>query len=250
MIPWLARRNERRRPVPMIFRWKRPRAISFRLGFFLLLSFALHLTGFYLFKVVYPPNRKSLPRDAEIWQLRADDPDVLANLARHGPALGAFSGAIPFREGPPAVELVPMRLSFDGYQPGFEPLPRRSLNQPLVFPDAVPATLPPVEEVPMAGLPAVAFDSRILWEDPATGKQTEMSWTSPEPNLVTGESLWQVRVVSSGQVSEAVPIRSIGGVTDAALRRHLLNVIVPEELRPVSGATRWLKLRFSSGPRS
>jgi hypothetical protein len=247
MITWLARRNERRRPISLVFRWKRPHAFSFRLGFFLLLSFALHLTGFYLFKVVYPPNQKSLPRDAEIWQLDTADPSVLANLSRHGPALGAFSGAIPFREGPPAVELVPMRLSFDGYQPAFEPLPQRSLNQPLVFPEAVPATLPPVEDVPMAGLPAPARAGRILWEDPATRKQTDMSWNCPEPGLVSGESLWQARVRANGQVAEAVPIRSTGGAADAALRRHLLDVIVPEELRPAPGATRWLNLRFAPG---
>lgn len=250
MITWLARRNERRRPIPLVFRWKRPRAISFRLGFFLLLSVAIHLTGFYLFKVVYPPNQKALPRDAEIWQLRPEDPDVLAQLTRKGPALGAFSSAVPFRDGPPAVELVPMRLSFDGYQPGFEALPPRALNQPLVFPDAVPAALPPVEEVPIAGLPAPAPETRLTWEDPASGEHAAMPWTCPEPNLVASESLWQARVASSGQVTEAVPIRSTGGAADAALRRYLLNVIVPEELRPVPGVTRWLNLRLSSGPKS
>ncbi|MFM7180108.1 MAG: hypothetical protein ACKO2G_01380 [Verrucomicrobiales bacterium] len=216
----------------------------------MLLSFALHIAGFYLFRVVYPPNQKSLPRDAEVWQLRADDPDVLANLARHGPALGAFSGAVPFRDGPPAIDLVPMRLSFDGYQPGFERLPPRSLNQPLVFPNAVPAALPPTEELPMAGLPSPARDGQTLWEDPATGEQTEMPWTCPEPTLVTGESLWQARVTDSGQVAEAVPLRSTGGAADAALRRHLLNIIVPESIRPAPGAVRWLNLRFAPGPKS
>ena len=234
----------------MIFRWKRPRAVSFRLGFFLLLSLAIHLAGFYLFKVVYPPNQKSLPRDAEIWQLRPDDQEVLANLARQVPALGAFSSAIPFRDGPTALDLVPMRLSFDGYQPGFEPLPPRALNQPLVFPEAVPAALPPVEEVPMAGLPAPAREGRLIWEDPATGKETEMPWTCPDPILQTGESLWQVHIGSGGHPSEAVPVRSTGGATDAVLRRHLLNVIAPPELRPAAGETRWINLRFGPGPKS
>jgi hypothetical protein len=250
MITWLARRNERRRPIPLVFRWKRPHAFSFRLAFFLLLSFAIHLTGFYLFKVVYPPNQKSLPRDAEVWQLRADDPDVLANLARKGSALGAFSGAIPFRDGPPPVALVPMRLSFDGYQPGFEPLPPRALNEPLVFPDAVPAALPPVEETPMAGQPLPEREDRLIWEDPATGQQTEIPWTCPEANLVTGDSLWQARVAPGGQLVEAVPVRSTGGAADAALRRHLLNLTAPETHRPPAGGHRWINLRFAPGPRA
>lgn len=247
MLTWLARSNERRRPISLIFRWKRPHSFSFRLVFFFVLSFALHIAGFYLFKVVYPPNQKSLPRDAEVWQLDTNDPEVLAHLARHGPALGAFSGAVPFRDGPSPSALVPMRLSFDGYQPGFEPLPPRSLNEPLVFPDAVPAALPPIEETPSALLAPVTREDRVLWEEPATGKQVEVPWTCPEANLVTGEALWQVRVGANSQITEAVPIRSTGGAADAALRRYLLQLVVPGELRPETGTDRWLYLRFATG---
>ena len=246
MKNWWARRKERRRPVALIFRWKRPHGLSFRLGFFLVLSLALHIAGFYMFKVVYPPNQKVLPRDAEVWQLPADDPRVLAQLARHGTALGAFSGAIPFRDGPPATEIVPMRLSFDGYQPAFEPLPPRRLNQPLVFPDAVPAMLPPGEELAIEGKPIRTERNLLIWENPANGSSVEMPWTCPEEHAPGSDALWQVLVDPAGRVIEAVPVRSPGGQADAGIRRHLLALAAPEPMRPPPGGSSWFQLRLTT----
>lgn len=246
MKNWWARRKERRRPVALIFRWKRPHGFSFRLGFFLLLSFALHVAGFYLFKVVYPPNQKALPRAAEVWQLPADDPRVLAQLARHGTALGAFAGAIPIRESSPATTLVPLRLSFDGYSPSFVALPPRQLNQPLEFPDAVPALLPPVEELTVQDQSPMAARDSILWEDPATGTTAELPWTCPENSKAGTESVWQARVDAAGRVIEVVPVRSPGGAADAGMRRHLLTLSAPATLRPPAGGTGWLLIRLTA----
>ena len=87
MATWWKPWNRMGRAVNLIYRWRRPRAISFRLAFFLLISTTIHLTAFYVFEVVYPPNKKLLPRDAAVWVLPENDPRIQALMARHGAVL-------------------------------------------------------------------------------------------------------------------------------------------------------------------
>lgn len=246
---WPARRPR----VSLMFRWRRPHGLSFRLVFFLFLSAVFHLAAFYVFKVVYPPNKKSLPRDAGVWWLLESDPQVKALLARHSASLAAFAGSVPADHGP-ATEMVGMRLSFDRHEPGFAPPPARKPGESLVFPDAVPALLPPVSvspddpiETPPPDPVAKVPEKALVWAAPG-GVVVEADWIGPSPIAPIppgAEWRFQVGVESSGRVKEAVLVQGTGGAADAEVRRQLLGSLVATELpRPKPGELSWFSLRL------
>lgn len=253
MPMWWKFWNRRARPVDLMFRWRRPRAISFRLGFFLLISVTVHFAAFYVFEVVYPPNKKILPRDGAVWMLPDNNPQVQALLARHAGALGAFRavGVAVDGDRAGAAALVPFRLSFDSYQPRFEPLPPRSLGKPLEYPDAVPVVLPPVEEPGGDAAQAVARATGpvAIWMS-ADGKDAVAPWTGPLPTWPgqrhTGAS-WEFQIACDrhGRVVEAVMAKGTGTGADALVRRQLLGLQVPDAMpRPNGPVPVWLTVNL------
>ena len=179
-MAWWRWHGRKRAPVALIFRWRRAHMFSFRLFFFLFASVVMHLAAFYVFEVVYPPNKKDLVRDAAIWLLPMDEPGVRAVLAGHGASLRAFSGGTGGLV-EQAVPVVPLRFSFEEYQPRFEPLAPRELSAPLVFPEAVPVVLPDLEPVmeiePGEGVAVVATPAQsapLAWRVP-TGETAAMA---------------------------------------------------------------------------
>ena len=244
MATWWKPWNRMGRAVNLIYRWRRPRAISFRLAFFLLISTTIHLTAFYVFEVVYPPNKKLLPRDAAVWVLPENDPRIQALMARHGAALGGFRAVGMEASG----WAIPFRLSFDNYVPRFEDLPRRELGRPLVYPDAVPAVLPPVEnEMGAVAMPVVQAEpasASMVWRT-AAGEESSDAWTGDWPTLpgdgqAGAEWEFQIAYDRHGRVIEVAISKGTAAGADALLRRQLLGRVVPENLpRPKHATPAW-----------
>ena len=245
---WMFWRADRPK-VNLIFRWRPAHGFSFRLVFFLFLSLACHFAAFYVFKVVYPPNKKNLPRDAGVWLLPMDDPQVKALLARHSASLGAFGAVAPEPE-ESAVALVPARLTTEGHQLGFLPLPPSRFAFPLVFPDAADAGLPPVAagETAAPARPADARQGAVLqWVDEAGTVRTSSAGirVSQGTGDEADSSGWVFRVAIDrhGRVKEAALLRGSGDARDALLRRAILALYAPDELpRPAPGTLAWFTL--------
>ena len=233
--------------VPLVFRWRKPHGLSFRLGLFLLSSVVIHLAAFYAFEVVYPPNRKDLIRDGTLWLLSSEEPTVRAVLARHEAALQAFSGLgsqSTQRIGPK----VTLRSTLDRYEPNFMPLPVRSLEQALVFPDAVPKMLPvlsiedtrannPPESVVRSGIGMIWADGQI--DDIPLNIQTLAGAASQEGWL------FGVAYGADRRVREAVVLHGPGTDVGGQLRRWVLSLSVPKNLPAArSRALAWTTLRL------
>jgi hypothetical protein len=249
MAAWWKFWNRRSRVVELIYRWRRPRAISFRLIFFLLISATLHLAAFYLFEVVYPPGKKNLPRDVGVWMLPDDDPRIQAVLSRHAGALGIFRSVDAADDGlDTATMAVPFRLSYVNHVPDLVALPERTLGGPLEYPDAVPTDLPPVAEaitLAPATPPPVPAPATITWKG-GGGLEMVVPWSGEVPRIRASggaPAAWEFQIACDrhGRVIEAVVVNGVEAVADASLRRQLLALTVPDALpRPTGAAPVWL----------
>lgn len=132
-----------------IFDWSRRRLRDhLRLAVFVVLSVGAHAFFFYLFKVVYAPSERVLPRSSQVMLLHRSDPRTVTMLrdledrfaARGGAISSAVSGSLRLEDRSAIYE-----PSYSGHELSLErlELPRPSLDLPAGRDPAVPE-LPPV----------------------------------------------------------------------------------------------------------
>jgi len=238
--------GNKERKVSTVFRWKRSRWPSFRLCYLFFIVLSLHVAGFYLIDIAYPPSRKDLVRQASLYYLPADNPEVRRILARHEEALRVFGGLRGVESDlPQAAQLT---LSFENYLPELLEDPPLATGGPrVVFPPLTPfATLPP----PPA---ATRFEPRVAPEEPVvrllpSGGDMEDA-TVHDPGL--SEDEWQkvsgrvmraeVGVDVDGRVLYCFVRNGGDPALDGRLREFMLRQRIPRAWLPeASGGISWL----------
>ena len=66
--------------APFIFNWEGPRHRKLAIAGFIAASFVLHITGFYLFQVVYPPIVSLLPAPQRVNLIAANSEQAVTLL--------------------------------------------------------------------------------------------------------------------------------------------------------------------------
>lgn len=118
--------DDEQKPEALIFQWKHRQKAMFHIAVFLVLSVVLHVFGFYLFQVVYPPAGKVEPVPDRLTVLDPSDPEVHAMM-------GKIQDRIVFLR--PASENSELRPSLDDYSIRFEPtFSNRQPEMKLSFP--------------------------------------------------------------------------------------------------------------------
>lgn len=231
----------------LVFTWRRPHAVSFRLVFLLFCSLFLHVAAFYLVEVVYPPSRKEIIREGVVWLFPAGDGSTRATLARHEKELHHFSG-FEAVNGPADEAVVSLRLAYENYRPRLRPLPKLGPETRMEFPEAVPAVLPPLApDLPAAVAEPVARESSALgrWmcgagSEPVVVVMDGVLPASLRRRLRGGEARVHLGYGDRGRVRLAAVVDGPGGLWDQELRRALLGMRVPADLpRPEAGGLTW-----------
>ena len=96
----------------LVFDWWHRQKAFFHIAIFLVLSGVLHVFGFYVFQVVYPPGGKVEPVPDRLTVLDPSDPEVHAMM-------GKLQDRVVFLR--PASEDSDLRPSIDDYSIRFEP---------------------------------------------------------------------------------------------------------------------------------
>jgi hypothetical protein len=243
----LFRRRQNAPSLPLLFRWRHPHWLSFRLVFLLIFSLFLHLAAFYAFEVVYPPSRKQVSREASLWLLPRGDPAARALLARHGDRLGVFDARA--EQGstiPPSP--VAMSLSFDNHRPEFRRWPADLPSDGPAFPDVLPPILPPpasFAEAPnrashnVRAAPLLALEWR---SDTGTARsQVDGAAGASLAGLLQGGPATLHAGFDSGRViRHLLVIEGPGGAAAARLRQALAGRRAPGTLpAPPPGGIAW-----------
>jgi len=141
----------------LLFRWKKPKLWDWRVPFCVMVAVFGHAFAFYVFKVVYPPSDRIVPRSNPVSILHEDNPDarkLLSQLEDRGFSVWPGEGT-EIEEWSPAREHISFQPSFSGYEIALRKTdpPRWQLNQRstdpaeiLVFPS--PEVLPEPENTP------------------------------------------------------------------------------------------------------
>ena len=236
----------------LTFDWQQSGRRPFWLLFFIVLSCIGHLVCFYLFRVVYPPQKRELVSAASVTILDPSDlltSRVLARIDDRVLALDASEnmGSLESLTGS-GIRFSPF---FEGHQlqlrelPKFEPEARS-----LLFP-AGGLFLPPVSSAskelpakvseasfkPMAGIQWIGRDREV---------SRDFEWVPSDEiqrPVDNDESLFYVGVDRFGQVLHAIPEQSAGSQMDSALLTALRKMrFSPVEYRMIDWA--WITFRW------
>ncbi|NNE91437.1 MAG: hypothetical protein HKN23_07300 [Verrucomicrobiales bacterium] len=110
----------------LIFHWWHRQRLVLHIAVFLVMSVVLHVAGFYLFQVVYPPGGKVEPVPDRVTLLNPEDPAVHA-------VMGKIQDRVVFLR--PASENAGVRANLDDYSIQFVPsFTRRKPELKLSFP--------------------------------------------------------------------------------------------------------------------
>jgi len=210
----------------LTFDWKRSGRRPFWLLFFILLSSVGHAACFYLFRVVYPPQKRELISAAEVIILNSSDPLTRRVLNRIDDRVVALdSRGAPESSGAMTASGTRFRPFFEGYQPKLRELPRFELDaRPPLFPPGslfLPSIDPGHRKSP-SKVSATPFKpvASIRW---VAGKRQILrgfEWlplAEVQRPAENDESLFYIGVDRLGQVVHALPEQSAGALMDAAL---------------------------------
>ena len=146
----------------LIFAWPERYHVSFKLAWFLLISFGVHASAFYFFQIVYPPTKALLPQPAQFTLLAPTNQEnklLLQRIESEDPACVVVP-ALVLPEQPVKIE----------YKPYFEQL-HDTLQLPELTPDR--AAYPPVESP--AALVNTQLSAPEIPQIVATPAPTEMT---------------------------------------------------------------------------
>ena len=236
----------------LTFDWQPSGRRPFWLLFFILLSCIGHLLCFYLFRVVYPPQKRELVSATVVTILDPSDlltSRVLARIDDRVLALDASEnmGSLESLTGS-GIRFSPF---FEGHQPQLRELPKfePEARAPL-FP-AGGLFLPPVASAKKKLPPKVSEGSfkptaSIQWNGRDREVSRDFEWIPSDEiqrPVDNDESLFYVGVDRFGQVMHAIPEQSAGSQMDAALLRALRKMrFSPVEYRMIDWA--WITFRW------
>ena len=210
----------------LTFNWKESGRRPFWLLFFILLSCVGHLVCFYLFRVVYPPQKRELVSAATVTILDSSDLLTSQVLAKINDRILALDGSDNMEALSALTDTgIRFRPFFEGYQPPLRELPRFETDVKASFFPAGGLFLPPINS--RAGKlppqtsevlfkPVVSID----WEDRERKVLREFEWmptVEVQRPLDSDECLFYVGVDRFGQVIHALPEQSAGGLMDSEL---------------------------------
>ncbi|MCP4848626.1 MAG: hypothetical protein GY899_11840 [Verrucomicrobiaceae bacterium] len=210
----------------LIFDWVGSGRRPFWLLFFILLSCIGHLACFYLFRVVYPPQKRELVTTAAVTIL--DPSDLLTSrvLARIDDRVLALDSSDNMDSLKPLTSSG-IRFSpfFEGYQPQLRELPLFEVEtRNSLFP-AGSVFLPPIDSpqgkspLKVSKAPFIPIAS-IHWSDRDRAVLRDFEWVAADDiqrPADNDEALFYVGVDRFGQVIHAIPEQSAGAQMDSVL---------------------------------
>lgn len=210
----------------LTFDWKGSGRRPFWLLFFILLSCIGHLACFYLFRVVYPPQKRELVSAAVVTIL--DPSDLLTSrvIARIDDRVLALDSSDNM-DSLESLTASGIRFSpfFEGYQPQLRELPRFEIeSRSSLFP-AGSLFLPPIDSVNGELPPKVSKASfkpmaNIQWHDRDREVLRDFEWIPSDEMqrpVDNDEALFYVGVDRFGQVIHAIPEQSVGAEMDSVM---------------------------------
>ena len=236
----------------LTFDWKRSGRRPFWLLLFILLSGVGHAAWFYLFRVVYPPQKREIVSAVEVTILDPSDLATRRVLARIDDRVVALDSR-GISESLEAITGSGTRFSpfFEGYQPQLRELPRFELESRVPFFPSGNLFLPPIDsvikELP-SKVPAVPFKpvASIRWVGSNRQVLRDFEWapvTEVQRPVEHDESLFYIGIDRSGKVIHALPEQSAGALMDAALLTSLRQMrFSPVKYRVIDWA--WVTVRW------
>lgn len=236
----------------LTFDWKRSGRRPFWLLFFILLSIVGHAACFYLFRVVYPPQKRELVSAVEVTILDPSDPATRRVLARIDDRVVALdSRGIPESLAAITGSGTRFRPFFEGYQPELRELPRFELESRIPFFPSGNLFLPPIDsanrELP-SKVPAAPFKpvASIRWVASIRQVLRDFEWTpvaTVQRPVENDEALFYIGIDRFGKVVHAIPEKSAGALMDAALLISLRQMrFSPVKYRGIDWA--WVTFRW------
>ena len=215
----------------LTFDWSLKKGRPFWLVFFILLSVFGHAAAFYLFQVVYPPQKRELLRPMEVTVLDPRDPLSRHVLSRIDDRVVAFDARatleIPGEEMPSST--VRFHPFFEGYEPSLRELPPlRTRPSGLFVPGKLYLPAPSGAKVEPVVPPKAAPISPLVhfeWEGEARAVLTPFPWDPAKaparPDDETGnavyDALYYLGIDVTGRVAHCLPDQSAGAEMDALI---------------------------------
>lgn len=217
------------------FDWDRPKGRPFWLLMFVLLSVVGHGACFYLFRVVYPQQKRELLKPMKITVLDPSDPMTAGVLSRIDDRVVSFDSRITLdlpgepAEGSPESEIRRTELYvpfYKNYRPQMLKLPPLDEEQGarlfptgrvfLPLPENVSLKPPPLPAQSPPSAPSVT----VRWEGPARPVVAAFEWSEDAITRRPADvyhSTVHIGVDRAGRVVHALPESGAGAEMDAAI---------------------------------
>ena len=237
----------------LTFDWKGRHRRPFWLLFFLVTSLVFHVSGFYLFQVVYPPQKRELLHPVEVILLDPADPLTSEVLSRIDDRVVAFDarGSLEVPGDLRVASEVRFQPSFEGYRPALRELPPVEGDLPRLFrPGAIYLPRPdgfhaaPPEAV--APEPPIRPLLAIRWVDAEREVVRDFVWPAESPESRPADSdhaVFHIGIDPGGRVIHTLPERSAGEEMDAAIVRALRGMLFSPSGRESSDWA-WVDVRW------
>ena len=202
------------------------------LVFFVLVSVIGHAACFYLFQVVYPPQKRELLRPVEVTVLDPSDPLTSDVLRRIDDRVVAFDarGSLGALGVPADLNEVNFHPFFENYEPALRDLPPAESETPTLFaagrlylPPPTGAVSPEVPEK-ASPVPEMKPVIKLRWGARVRKVVRPFVW-KPDPPVARPQdsevAVFYIGVDRTGRIVHSLPEQSAGTEMDGALHRAL-----------------------------